>query len=111
MAQVINLNRFRKKKAKAEKERRAEQNRRLHGRTKAERRAEEFEKAKLEKKLEGALLVPERVDVVRLGHREPAQALADLERATRGVVSMSEFSARLKQEKADQPGGSDSEER
>ena len=37
MANVVNLNKFRKRKAKAEREKRAETNRRLHGRTQAER--------------------------------------------------------------------------
>jgi hypothetical protein len=36
MGTVIKLNKFRKEKAKREKERQAETNRRLHGRTKAE---------------------------------------------------------------------------
>jgi Domain of unknown function (DUF4169) len=59
MATVVNLNKFRKKKAKAEKEKRAETNRRLHGRTNAERRQEEFEKSRSEKTLDGARLVKE----------------------------------------------------
>lgn len=57
MSNVVSLNRVRKKKAKAEKEKRAETNRRLHGRTKAERAAEAHAKAKAEKKLEGARLL------------------------------------------------------
>lgn len=53
---VINLNKFRKKKARAEKEKRAETNRRLHGRTKAEREREAAAKERLEKRIDGAYL-------------------------------------------------------
>lgn len=56
MGIVVNLNRFRKKKAKLEKERQAETNRRLHGRTKAERERDEMQKRRLTNKLEGARL-------------------------------------------------------
>jgi hypothetical protein len=60
MADVVNLNKFRKKKAKAEKEARAATNRRLHGRTKAERMREEAQKKRLENTVRGALLVREK---------------------------------------------------
>lgn len=40
-AEIINLNKVRKAKARAEKEQRAEENRVRHGRTKAEREAED----------------------------------------------------------------------
>ncbi len=56
MGIVVNLNRFRKKKAKLEKERQAETNRRLHGRTKAEREREAKQKRLLESKVDGARL-------------------------------------------------------
>lgn len=56
MSNVINLNKYRKRKAKAEAGKRAETNRRLHGRTKAERARDELAKRKLESKLEGARL-------------------------------------------------------
>lgn len=56
MSKVVNLNKFRKAKAKAEKEARAETNRRLHGRTKAERATEAARKEKLEKLIQGAKL-------------------------------------------------------
>lgn len=46
MSQPVNLNRFRKQKARAEKKVRANQNSALHGRSKAER---ELERARLEK--------------------------------------------------------------
>ncbi len=56
MSNVVNLNKFRKAKAKAEKEKRAETNRRLHGRTKAERQRDLLQKQKLETKVDGARL-------------------------------------------------------
>ncbi len=107
MTKVVNLNRFRKKKAKEAKERRAEQNRRLHGRTTAERTREEYEKRRLDKKLDGALLIPERIDLDALSSDDPGQALAHLERATRKVVSLSEFSVRLAEQRVgSSPDGS-----
>jgi hypothetical protein len=56
VASVINLNKFRKKKAKLEREKRADTNRRLHGRTKAERARDELQKRLLDAKLDGAHL-------------------------------------------------------
>lgn len=56
MASVVNLNKFRKKKAKLERERRAETNRRLHGRTQAERARDELQKRLLDAKVDGAHL-------------------------------------------------------
>jgi hypothetical protein len=56
MAKVVNLNKFRKQKAKVEKDKRAETNRRLHGRTKAERLLELKQKQLSEAKLRGARL-------------------------------------------------------
>lgn len=56
MTNVVNLNRFRKKKAKEEKEKKAELNRRLHGRTKAERAKDDFEKEKQRKLFAGRVL-------------------------------------------------------
>jgi hypothetical protein len=56
MANVVNLNKFRKRKAKAEREKRAETNRRLHGRTQAERQRDELQKKQLEAKIAGKLL-------------------------------------------------------
>ena len=56
MGNVINLNKFRKRKAKEASKKRAETNRRLHGRTKAERQQDELRKRRLESKLEGARL-------------------------------------------------------
>jgi len=91
MAKVINLNRFRKKKAKEEKERRAETNRRLHGRTKAERQVEALAKTQLEKKLDGAFLVPERVDLEQLLKGDAQAAFEILETASRQVIPISEL--------------------
>ena len=56
MGNVINLNRYRKRKAKADARKRAETNRRLHGRTKAERARDELSKKRFETKVEGARL-------------------------------------------------------
>jgi hypothetical protein len=56
MNNVVNLNKFRKRKAKAEREQRAETNRRLHGRTGAERAREELQKQQLTSKVDGARL-------------------------------------------------------
>lgn len=58
MGDVVNLNKFRKRRAKLEKERQAETNRRLHGRTKEERARELLAKKKLETKVDGAKLSP-----------------------------------------------------
>ncbi len=56
MAKVVNLNKFKKQKAKLERERRAETNKRLHGRTKAERLRELKQKQQLDGKVDGARL-------------------------------------------------------
>ena len=64
MGDVVNLNKFRKRKAKAERTKRAETNRRLHGRTKAERARDELAKKQLTRHVDGAKLerAPERDD-------------------------------------------------
>jgi hypothetical protein len=62
MADVVNLNKFRKRKAKLEKEKQAETNRRLHGRTKAERLLELKQKQLLDGKVDGARLSPPPAD-------------------------------------------------
>lgn len=56
MSKVVNLNQFRKRKAKLAKEKQAETNRRLHGRTKAERQRDLLQKRKLETQVDGARL-------------------------------------------------------
>lgn len=58
MSKVVNLNQFRKRKAKLAKEQQAETNRRLHGRTKAERQRDLLQKKKLETQVDGARLDP-----------------------------------------------------
>ncbi|MDQ2646224.1 MAG: DUF4169 family protein [Myxococcota bacterium] len=58
MANVVNLNKFKKRKAKEQREKQAEINRRLHGRTKAERERDELQKRQLEKGLDGKRLEP-----------------------------------------------------
>jgi hypothetical protein len=56
VGKVVKLNEFRKRKAKAEREKQAETNRRLHGRTKAERAREELQKKRLTHAVDGARL-------------------------------------------------------
>jgi hypothetical protein len=56
VGKVVKLNEFRKRKAKAEREKQAATNRRLHGRTKAERAQEELQKKRLTRAVEGAHL-------------------------------------------------------
>lgn len=56
MGEVVNLNKFRKRRAKAEQEKQAETNRRLHGRTKAERARDELQKQRLQTQVDGARL-------------------------------------------------------
>ena len=56
VSNVVNLNKFRKRKAKAEEKKRAETNVRLHGRTKAERALEAKQKELLERRVDGARL-------------------------------------------------------
>jgi hypothetical protein len=56
MGNVVNLNRFRKRKAKAEREKQADVNRRLHGRTKAERERDALQKQALTRSLDGKKL-------------------------------------------------------
>lgn len=56
MGKVINLNRYRKQKAKADRRKQADVNRRLHGRTKAEVAREALQKQRLTHALDGAKL-------------------------------------------------------
>jgi hypothetical protein len=53
---VVNLNKFKKQKAKALRVKQAETNRRLHGRTKAERARDALQKKQLETSVDGARL-------------------------------------------------------
>jgi Domain of unknown function (DUF4169) len=57
MSKVVNLNKFRKKKTKEARQKQAEANRRLHGRTKAERASEALQKKQLAAKVEQAQLI------------------------------------------------------
>ena len=52
MAEIINLNKARKAKARVEKSARAQENRARFGRTKAEKQAEAAEKARIAKTLD-----------------------------------------------------------
>jgi len=56
MTNVVNLNKFKKRKAKAERVKQADTNRRLHGRTKAERARDALQKKQLETSVDGARL-------------------------------------------------------
>ena len=47
MSNVVNLNKFRKQKSKAARVKQADTNRRLHGRSKAERASDALQKKKL----------------------------------------------------------------
>ncbi|MEO6598278.1 MAG: DUF4169 family protein [Polyangiaceae bacterium] len=58
MGTVVNLNKFRKQKAKQARVKLADTNRRVHGRTKAERAREALQKKQLETQVDGARLTP-----------------------------------------------------
>jgi hypothetical protein len=58
LGKLVNLNKFRKRKVKAAEEKQAEVNRRLHGRTKAERAREELQKKQLTRAVDGAQRTP-----------------------------------------------------
>lgn len=92
MGDVVNLNRYRKKKAREEKERRAETNRRLHGRTKAERAREDAEKKHIEDKLDGAYLVREDVTLADVPGANLEETLARLNAAAERAISLRELS-------------------
>lgn len=53
MTDIVNLNRFRKQQKRVTKTRQAEQNRVLHGRTKAQKLTDQAEKSAATKKLDG----------------------------------------------------------
>ena len=55
---VVNLNRFRKKKQREERAKQAEKNRVLHGRTKAEKEREQRERERAARILEAKRLEP-----------------------------------------------------
>jgi hypothetical protein len=92
MDDVVNLNRYRKKKALQEKERRAETNRRLHGRTKAERAREDAQKKHIEDKLDGAYLVREDVTLADVPGASLEQLLEHLDAAAERAISLHELS-------------------
>lgn len=56
MAELINLNRFRKARTRAEEAKKAEENRSRFGRTKEQKRREETEQAQKSKDLDGKKL-------------------------------------------------------
>ena len=65
MGNVVNLNKFRKRKAKLERAKQAETNRRFHGRTKLERQRDALQKAELERGLRGKKLEKGREETER----------------------------------------------
>jgi hypothetical protein len=58
MGEIVNLNKFRKAKAKAERVKEADVNRRQHGLSKAERTQDELHKQQFTRHLDGARLEP-----------------------------------------------------
>jgi hypothetical protein len=56
LGKVINLNKYRKRRAKLERDKQADANRRLHGRTTAERARDELSKRQLTRAVDGAKL-------------------------------------------------------
>lgn len=58
-AEIVNLRKARKVKERAEKERRAAENRIIHGRTKADREREADAKARVRRELDGARREPD----------------------------------------------------
>ena len=56
MGKVINLNKYRKRKEKLEREKQAGVNRRLHGRSSTERAREDLQKRQLTRAVDGAKL-------------------------------------------------------
>jgi hypothetical protein len=56
VGKVVKLNEFRKRKAKAEREKQADTHRRWHGRTKAERARDDLQKKRLTHAVDGARL-------------------------------------------------------
>ena len=57
-AEIVNLRKARKVKERADKQRRAAENRALHGRTKAERERDADAKVRVRRELDGAKRVP-----------------------------------------------------
>ena len=53
MSEIFNLKQARKSKARTAEEKKADQNRRLHGRTKAEKQREKIETERASKHLDG----------------------------------------------------------
>jgi hypothetical protein len=71
LGKVINLNKYRKRRAKLEREKQADTHRRLHGRTAAERARDELSKRQLTRAVDGAKLEPERGTSDESGEEPP----------------------------------------
>lgn len=103
MGDVLNLNRFRKKKAREEQRRHAETNRRLHGRSAAERAQQQAEKAWLETKLDGAFLLRDSVTMDDIPTGEDPGDFELLEEFVRSTELHSESRPEARDEIADRP--------
>jgi hypothetical protein len=62
MAEIVNLRRAKKQRRRAEAAQAAEQQRLLHGRTRAERKLQEAEKSRADQTLRSARLEPDEVE-------------------------------------------------
>ena len=62
MTEVVNLNKFRKVKKRGADQQSAKENRRLHGRTKAEKAKDQAEKSGAENKLDGRKITTPETD-------------------------------------------------
>lgn len=62
MAEIVNLRQFKKHKARAERETLTDQNRALHGRTKAEKARDQLTAERAEKFVDGHRRDPEKSD-------------------------------------------------
>lgn len=92
LGKVINLNKYRKRRAKLEREKQAEVNRRLHGRNAAERARDELAKRQLTRAVDGAKLEGNELEGNEL---EGNELEGDSERAARDGAD----------EEAPEPGG------
>lgn len=73
MGKVINLNKYRKRRAKLEREKEADVNRRLHGRNAAERARDELSKRQLTRAVDGAKLEGPKLDGGERAARDDAK--------------------------------------
>lgn len=72
-AEIVNLNKFRKAKERAEQERQAQENRAKYGRTKLERSADAEDQARRDALLDGVKLTAAEPNTGGHGERDPNQ--------------------------------------